>query len=256
MSEPVRDPIQISEAELAALTRDLDELHNDVSIPAMRAEVDAFLEATAVSRRRFLFGTGAVALSGLALAACGGGGKKSSTSKTTAAGAAALAGDLQIAATAASLEILAVQTYQAGLAAAQQGKLGPNVPPTLATFSQTVTSHHQQHAAAWNSILTRAGKPAVTVPDPKVKPQIDQQLAQVKDVPGLATLSLDLENVAAATYLSSIDVIQDSKTIAIAASIQPVEMQHAAILRFVLGQYPVPDGFAKKDGARPPSDYP
>ena len=73
---------------------------------------------------------------------------------------------------------------------------------------------------------------------------------------GLAKLSLDLENVAAATYLSSIDVIQDSRTIGIAASIQPVEMQHAAILRFVLGQYPVPDGFARKDGARPPSDYP
>jgi len=251
------DPIQISEAELAGLTRDLDELHNDVSRPAMGAEVDAFLEESRLSRRRFLVGTGVVALSGLAVAACGGGSKKkSSTSKTTAAGGALLAGDLRIAATAASLEILAVQTYQAGLAAAQQGKLGANVPPTLATFSQTVTSHHQQHAAAWNSILTRAGKATVTSPDPKVKPQIDQQFAQVKDVPGLAKLSLDLENVAAATYLSSIDVIQDSRTIGIAASIQPVEMQHAAILRFVLGQYPIPDGFAKKDGARPATDYP
>jgi hypothetical protein len=31
-------------------------------------------------------------------------------------------------------------------------------------------------------------------------------------------------------------------------------MQHAAILNFVLGQYPVPDSFAKEEGARPLSD--
>jgi hypothetical protein len=31
-------------------------------------------------------------------------------------------------------------------------------------------------------------------------------------------------------------------------------MQHAAILNFVLGNYPVPDSFAKTDGARTPSD--
>jgi hypothetical protein len=38
------------------------------------------------------------------------------------------------------------------------------------------------------------------------------------------------------------------------ATIQPVEMQHAAILNFVLGQYPVPNAFAKTDGARTLSD--
>ena len=32
-------------------------------------------------------------------------------------------------------------------------------------------------------------------------------------------------------------------------------MQHAAILNFILGNYPVPDDFAKTEGARPPSDY-
>ena len=42
--------------------------------------------------------------------------------------------------------------------------------------------------------------------------------------------------------------------IQITASIQPVEMQHAAILNFVLGQYPVPNSFAPTAGARTPSD--
>ncbi len=39
-----------------------------------------------------------------------------------------------------------------------------------------------------------------------------------------------------------------------AATIEPVELQHAAISNFVLGKYPVPDTFTKTDGARPLTD--
>ena len=39
-----------------------------------------------------------------------------------------------------------------------------------------------------------------------------------------------------------------------AATIQPVELQHAAILNFLLGQYPVPTRFATTDGARTLTD--
>jgi hypothetical protein len=120
----------------------------------------------------------------------------------------------------------------------------------------TAQSHHKQHAAAWNSILTGAGKPAVTGVDQTVKTGvIDPGFAAVKTVPDLAKLALGLENVAAATYLNGIqNALQDTGAIKVAASIQPVEMQHAAILNFVLGEYPVPDSFSKTDGARTPSD--
>ena len=83
---------------------------------------------------------------------------------------------------------------------------------------------------------------------------VDTAFAQVKDVPGLATLALDLENVAAATYLAAIDAVKSPAGIKAAATIQPVEMQHAAVLNFLLGQYPVPDTFAKKDDTRTTSD--
>jgi hypothetical protein len=84
---------------------------------------------------------------------------------------------------------------------------------------------------------------------------IDPGFAAVKTVPDLAKLALGLENVAAATYLNGIqNALQDTGAIKVAASIQPVEMQHAAILNFVLGEYPVPDSFSKTDGARTPSD--
>jgi hypothetical protein len=262
-----KHPIQISEAELASMTADLDALHHDVALPAMSEHVSEWAElnhaargglerltATTTSRRGFLFGTGGAALGAVILAACSKSSNKSSSgsSSTTAAGGQ-LTGDVQIAAMAASLENLAVGTYQAGLQAAQAGKLG-SVPPAVATFATTAMSQHKDHAAAWNAIVTSAGHAEITQADPIVKPTIDSAFAAVKDVPGLAKLALQLENVAAATYLNGIGVITDKKALATAASIQPVEMQHAAILNFVLGQYPVPDAFAKTDGARPPSD--
>ena len=83
---------------------------------------------------------------------------------------------------------------------------------------------------------------------------MDSAFGQVTDVGGLATLALDLENVASATYLAAIDGVKSKPGIQTAATIQPVELQHAAILLFVLGEYPVPDAFAKQTGARSPSD--
>ena len=261
--------LEISEAELTQMTAELDELHHDVAMPAMDEHVSEWAElnraarsgagrltATVTSRRGFLVGTGGAALGAVILAACGKGSTKSSSgsSVTTAAGGQ-LTGDVQIAAMAASLENLAVGTYQAGLQAAQAGKLG-TVPPAVGEFATTAMNQHKDHAAAWNAIVQSTGHAAITQPDPVVKPMIDSAFAQVKDVPGLAKLALQLEDVAAATYLNGISVISDKKALATAASIQPVEMQHAAILNFVLGQYPVPATFATTDGARPPSDAP
>ncbi|MHB8671457.1 MAG: ferritin-like domain-containing protein [Acidimicrobiales bacterium] len=272
MSTYEKDVMQISEGELTELTRDLDEIHHD-TLPRMHEAVDEWAEvnrqlrsgvakigATSSSRRTFLMGVGA-AVGGLARAA----GCKSKnsytgttggeTSTTGAGGNEALTGDLAVAAVAAALENLAVQTYQAGLDAATAGKLGA-VPPAVATFVKTAQAQHKDHSAAWSSILTGAGKQAVTGVDVTVKDAVvTPGFAAVKDVPGLAKFALGLEDVAAATYLNAIqNALKDPGAIKVAASIQPVEMQHSAILRFVLGQYPVPDTFAKTDGARPPSD--
>jgi hypothetical protein len=90
--------------------------------------------------------------------------------------------------------------------------------------------------------------------DLTVKKSVDQAFAKVKDVPGLAMLALDLENGAAATYLAAIGAVKSPAGIKTAATIQPVEMQHAAVLNFILGQYPVPDAFAKTTGARTVKD--
>ncbi len=266
-----RDPIQISESELDEMTVELDDRHHD-AMPKMYEAVAEWAElrkesavetlhdlgSFRASRRGFLAGAG-LALGGVVLAACGSSSSKSSSTSTTKAaaagsGSAELTGDLAIAALATSLENLAVATYQGGIKAATAGQLG-TVPPAVVTFAQTAQQQHKDHAAAWNAILTGAGKPAVSGVDSTVKTAvIDPAFANVKDVPGLAKLALQLENVAAATYLESIGLVKSSGGIKVAASIQPVEMQHAAILGFLLGQYPVPMSFSSTDGARPLSD--
>jgi hypothetical protein len=269
--------MHVSEAELAAMTRDLEAAHRE-SLPRLHDAIDELRRGRAASRRGFLFGAVGVTAGGLVLAACGGDNKSSGSASsvgttgattattamgvttmvpptTAAGGAGGLTGDLAIAALAAALENTAVATYQAGLDAATAGKLGA-VPPAVATFAKTAQAQHKDHAAAWNAVLTAAGKPAVMGIDKTVQDTIvTPGFATVKDVVGLAKLALALEDAAAATYLNGIEnALQDRGAIKVAASIQPVEMQHSAILRFVLGDYPVPDSFAKVAGARGPDD--
>jgi len=249
--------LAISEHELTVMTNDLEQIHNDVGMPAMDRAVREWTERSRTSRRGFLIGVGAVA-GGTILAACSSGSSGSTT--TTSGGssgsstAGKLTGDLAVAALAASLENLAVAAYGDVLTAAGAGKLG-TVPPAVSTFVTTVKGQHTQHAQAWNSAITAAGHPAVTTPDPVLTPVIVADFKKVTDVPGAAKLALMLEEVAGATYQSAVGAVKAMSSVQVAASIQPVELQHAAILNFALGQYPVPNAFSPLMNARPLTDY-
>ncbi len=212
--------------------------------------VDADLASTALSRRRFLVGTGVAAGLAVVTAACGtdeqspmGGGET-----TTSGGQKQAEGDAAVASLAAGLEVLAVSTYKSALDAATSGKLGA-VPPAGAEFVKTAMAQHQAHLDAWNKTLKSAGQPEVTEPNATLKPKVDAELAKVKSFTGAAQLALTLEETAAATYLSAIPQLKSADAIRQAASIQAVDAKHAAVLHFVLGQYPVPDTFAKEDKA-------
>lgn len=284
-NEPVS---HLSEAELRAMTADLDAMHHDLTLPALktslaewaddiraqaaarRAENDERAERARVNRRRFLAGTGGVA--GVALlAACSSSSSSSSSAVASSSAAASgsasasssamaggfgqnLTGDLQVVAMAASLENSGIATYTAGIKAATAGKLG-TVPPAIVTFAETAMSQHEDHQKAWNSVLTAGGKQPVTGVDPVVQPVINTAFAKVTTVGGLAALALMVENIAGETYQNGLSVISSAAGIKTAASIEPVEFQHAAILSFVLGKYPVPNAFTGVSLARPPSDY-
>ena len=247
-----QNPFTGSERELLAMTRELDELHNDVGMPAMWAGVERMVEAAhesaprSTSRRTFLLGAGAATVGTAALIGAGVPGVAGALTRgrpgTGAPDArrfppAGLSGDLAVAAVAASLENLAVFAYSAGLAAATAGKLG-SVPPAVATFATTARAQHTQHAAAWNAVLKSHAKAKVTVTNPTLTPVLKSDFAKVTDVTGLANLALTLEIIAAETYQKETAELMSKEAIALSASIQPVEMQHVAILYYVLGEYP------------------
>jgi hypothetical protein len=285
-SEPVS---YLSEAELRAMTADLDGIHHDLTLPALKESLAEWTEDIRTQgdacadddparrllfdRRRFLTRAAGTAggIAGVALlAACSNSSSTSSASASTSASASAsatgsaasvgggegqaLSGDLQVVAMAASLENSGIATYMAGIKAATAGKLGP-VPPAVVTFAETAMTQHEDHQKAWNAVLTAAGKQPVTAVDPVIQPTINAAFAKVTNVTGLAELALLVENTAGETYQNGLSVIKSAAGIKTAASIQPVEFQHAAILSFVLGKYPVPNAFTGVSLARPPSDY-
>jgi len=219
------------------------------------------LSSSAFSRRKFLIGGGVAAGLVVATAACGSDKKSTDagttdTTDTTAGDTATTAGgdasgDLGVAAFAAGLEVLAVGTYKAALDAAVGGKLGA-IPDAGAQFVKTAMSQHQEHLDAWNKVLKGAGKPEVSTPNAQLKPVVDAEFGKAKTFGDAAKLARTLEETAAATYLSAIPSLKSKDAIKLAASIQAIDAKHVAILNYVLGEYPVPDVFAKTDMAAKP----
>ncbi|MDJ0463837.1 ferritin-like domain-containing protein [Streptomyces sp. H27-C3] len=266
--------LPITESELHKLTGELDEAHRE-SMPGMLASADDLTEeirsldaagdagepsgtarglSRGLDRRRLLFGLGGVGAA-MALAAC------TSDKTVKAAGAPSgspsgspssmYTGDFKVVALAAALENQAVGAYKAALDAAAAGKLG-KVPPAVATFAKTAMSQHADHAKAWNAVLTGAGKKAISGVPLSGHQAVVDALGKVKDVTGVAKLALQLEDQATETYMFAAANVKSEGGIKTAATIAPVEAMHAAILHFVLGQYPVPADFFTTDKAVSP----
>jgi len=249
----------ITEAELTSLTADMVDAHHE-TYPKMRESISQWTELEsasirrAVSRRGFLATASAMIAGGVALATAGpaAASTRGALARVTPDSTAGVPLDVVVAGLAASLENLAVTTYGAALSAAGAGKLG-TVPAAIGTFAKTAMSQHADHAAAWNSIIKQVGYKPITAGNPVYAKVVDADFAKVTNIAGVAELALTLEGIAAATYLEAIKALSTPSAIGIAASIQPVEMQHVAILNFVLGKYPVPDAFASLAGAAPVS---
>jgi hypothetical protein len=178
-----------------------------------------------------------------------------STTDTTSPGSEQPTGDLAFAGLAASVENLLTATYDTALSAVEDGKLG-TVPASLTTLVRTLQSHHRDHAAAWNAILTAAGLSAVTGVDATLQASVAQPgLASLKTAAGLAQLAVGLEGVAAATYLEAAqNELTTTGALQTAIGIQPVEMQHIALLELFVTSEPLSGSFASTTGARTVGD--
>jgi hypothetical protein len=244
--------------ELNFSERELDFMINDMvdaqaqAMPVLRSSLLDLQDQIADEQRgsfrasrRTIIMAGGLTVGGLALAACGSSSKKSGATGSGASTAPAaadgkLTGDFRVVGLAAALENAAVFAYGEGIKAATAGKLG-DVPKVVVKFATTAMAQHKEHGLAWNGFLQSNGKKAITDIPLTIVPDVQKGLAAVKDVPGLATFALGLEEIAAATYITGAAGVSVPAGVATTLSIAPVEAQHAAILRFVLGKYPVPD---------------
>jgi hypothetical protein len=253
----------VNDRELRAMTAQMNEMHEE-SMPALRESLGDFgsglrrrmREEGGASRRAFLLGGGTL-VGAVALAACGSSEKEASPASSLQPSTSlpsSATGDVAALATNASIENLAVFAYGAALMDAPKGKFGAKVPAAVAEFAKHAKEQHQAHADAFNAALKNAGAQPFTKPDPALAGPVTEMYGKVNDLAGLATLALTLENTAAATYTKQMGELTSAEGIAAVATIAPVERQHAAVLSYILGDYPVPDTFVPLTLARPSSD--
>lgn len=233
------------------------------------AGVDADQKAAVLgvpSRRQF-FRIGGLTVAGSALlVACGDDDDDSASTTTSAAAvttteagattttaAAATETDLTLLRTASSIEVLAIETYQA---AVDSGLVTDQAVADAALLFQ---EQHRDHAAALQAQTTSSGGEPFTDPNPYLQENVvDPAIAELTDQLSVVRLALDLENAAAQTYALAGGLLSTPTLRQTIMSIGGVEARHAAVLYGVLdgaGTAQVPVGFMPTEGAAPEESY-
>lgn len=195
---------------------------------------------TSLARRSLLAGAGGLGL-GVALGACSGPPRRQVSE---------YAGDDRLVALAAALENQAADFYRSLLEAERGGKLGA-IEPALVSLAATCLEQHVEHARAWNSVLRAARRPVITGVPLSSHPALMSSLRSAGTPGAAAALAHRLEDQAAQTFVVAAGHLANAEGVAAAVSIAPVEAMHAAILRFLLGETPVPASFAGRNPASP-----
>jgi Ferritin-like domain len=136
--------------------------------------------------------------------------------------------------TAASIENLAVATDKTALTLPYIG--GATANGVVTKFCHVTMSQHAQHADAFNSAVRSLGGKAQKQPDPAFVPVVNKA---VKSLTGgtaaqgslaVVGLALELENIAAETYVKDTVLAKKETNKALLASIMGIEAQHVAVL--------------------------
>jgi Ferritin-like domain len=142
--------------------------------------------------------------------------------------------DVQVLQTASSIEVLAVAAYKTALTLPYIGGSAAN--PVIKAFATTTMGQHADHLAAFQSATTALGGTKQTKPDPAFVPVVNKAVASItkaSDSAGallVVGLALELENIAAETYVNNMSLLSNANAKKVTASIMGVEAQHVAIL--------------------------
>jgi hypothetical protein len=186
--------------------------------------------------------------------------------------------DVQILQTAASIENVAVSTYETILGLPLVA--GTTANPTLRGALTTARDHHANHVRAFNDAAAKLGGAAQSSPNPALAQIVARERTRVGDLASIIDLALQVETVAAHTYQNDVASLGDLNARRLVASVLGVEAQHAAMLLIArhlaaartpdlitdqggppaarlppdVGRVGSPDSFAKVDQARPAAE--
>jgi len=191
----------------------------------------------APTRRHFLQGVGVAGLAATALPV-------TSLSRPVFAQEA---GDAAITAFVESIELAMVEAY---------GRIDVEVlTPQLAATVVAFADHHREHAAALAEV---AGDAATGEANRELLEDLDGRLARARDEAAVLELAFSLEGSAAATYLFALGALEARGALELAASVLPVESEHATVFGAALDRPPselVP-AFGNQDAAFKPDSFP
>lgn len=139
--------------------------------------------------------------------------------------------DVQMLQTAASIENLAIATYDTALTLDFIG--GASANGVVKAFVEKTKEQHQQHAEAFNAAATRLGGKAQDQPDPVLLGVVDNAKPSLTGPAEVVDLALELEDGAAQTYVANTGAYSNKNARSVSASIMGVEAQHVAILNAV-----------------------
>ena len=126
--------------------------------------------------------------------------------------------DAGVAAVAESIELALVAAYEAII---------PILSRELVPVAETHLSHHREHADSFAEV---AGDAATGEADAAVLAAITPALEQLAGSGISLRFVKDLEERAVATYVAALATVDDTPTIALLATIAPVEASHAVTL--------------------------
>lgn len=205
------------------------------------------------SRRGFLKIGGATVLGAAVLAACGSeavpdvsesGAPNDAT--TTTADPADTDFDLDLLRTATSLEILAVNTYQAAIDS------GLVITPDVVDAAVLFRDQHDDHAGALQQATTDLGGTEYTEANSFLQESvIDPALADLTDQDSVIDLALTLETAAAETYAWAAGQLSTTTLRQAIMGIGGVEARHMAVLRGFQNAEQVPVAFLPVDDRIP-----
>ncbi len=227
----------IDDVRLRDLLEQSQDLHSD-AMSTTRASLDELVDLGHDERREHVDGhpdggrrsalIGALPTTGV-LAAAGLG-----TAMAALLASPAFAGkamDVQMLQTAASIENLAVATYDTTLTLDFIG--GSSANAVVKAFAMKTRDQHQEHSAAFNAAAMRLGGEKQEQPDPVLVGVVNHAKPMLTGPGQVVDLALELENGAAQTYVANVGAYTNKNARAVAASIMGVEAQHAAILNAV-----------------------